>query len=153
MPRLEARVPPPVLLALIATAMWMASSVPPHWTLLPLSPWALPLALFAVGLAINAAGFRAIRKAGSTIDPTRPESASSLVVTGPFRISRNPMYLGFTVMLLAWAAYLQSLWTLAGPVLFVAYVDRLQIVPEEHALRRKFGADFDRYAAHVRRWL
>jgi protein-S-isoprenylcysteine O-methyltransferase Ste14 len=107
----------------------------------------------AAGVAFNVAGFRTIRRAGSTIDPTRPAAASTLVIGGPFRFSRNPMYVGFTLMLLAWAAWLQSPWAFAGPAAFALYLTRWQIVPEERALRAKFGAAYTAYEARVRRWL
>jgi protein-S-isoprenylcysteine O-methyltransferase Ste14 len=110
-------------------------------------------AFAAVGIAFNIAGFRSIQRAGSTIDPTRPAAASALVVGGPFRFSRNPMYVGLTSMLLALAAWLQSPWAFAGPVVFALYLTHWQIVPEERALRAKFGAAFNEYEAQVRRWL
>jgi protein-S-isoprenylcysteine O-methyltransferase Ste14 len=63
------------------------------------------------------------------------------------------MYLSLALMLLAWASQLGSPWALGGPLLFVWYVGRFQIGPEERALRIKFGNEFDMYARRVRRWL
>ncbi len=153
MRKLENLIPPPVLLLLVGLAMWAVGKLPGHWNSAPLIHYGTTALLAIVGFAFNAAGFRTIRKAGSTIDPTRPSAASTLVTHGPFQVTRNPMYVGFVVMLLAWAAYLQSMWALPGPLLLVMYLTRFQIIPEERALSAKFGADFDGYATRVRRWL
>ncbi|MEB0160908.1 isoprenylcysteine carboxylmethyltransferase family protein, partial [Pseudomonas sp. AH2 (2023)] len=88
----------------------------------------------------------------TTVNPLRPDKAAALVSGGVYRVTRNPMYVGMMLLLVAWAVYLDSAWVLAGPVAFVAYITRFQIAPEERVLRAKF-ADFDAYAARVRRWL
>jgi protein-S-isoprenylcysteine O-methyltransferase Ste14 len=73
----------------------------------------------------------------------KPHQASALVTDGFFAWSRNPIYVADALALLAFALL----------VLFIAYVDRFQIRPEERALRARFGADYERYCAKVRRWL
>lgn len=150
---LELRVPPPVLMAVVAVAMGLFAT--PASVLAWPGDWGIAAAavLAAAGVAVNVAGFRGIRHAGSTIDPTRPSAASALVVEGPFQFTRNPMYVGFTLLLLAWAAWLSSAWALAGPVVFVLYLTRWQILPEERALRARFGDAYTAYQARVRRWL
>jgi protein-S-isoprenylcysteine O-methyltransferase Ste14 len=150
---LDHRVPPPILMVAVALLMWLASRLTPGPAWPGTASIGAAVAFAAAGAAFNVAGFRAIRQAGSTIDPTRPAAASTLVTGGPFRFSRNPMYVGFTLMLLAWAAWLASPWVIAGPVLFALYLTRWQIVPEERALRARFGGAFAAYEAQVRRWL
>lgn len=150
---MDHRVPPPVLMVAFALLMWLAAKYTPGLAWPGTASVGAAAALAAAGIAFNVAGFRTIRRAGSTIDPTRPAAASTLVIGGPFRFSRNPMYVGFTLMLLAWATWLQSPWVFAGPVSFALYLTRWQIVPEERALRAKFGAAYTEYAARVRRWL
>ncbi len=83
----------------------------------------------------------------------KPEAASSLVVTGIYKVTRNPMYVGLSFLLLAWAVFLWSAWALLGPLVFLAYIFRFQIAPEERALATLFGADYSAYKARVRRWL
>jgi len=83
----------------------------------------------------------------------KPEKASSLVTTGIYRFTRNPMYLGLLFVLFAWAVFLASVWALLGPVAFVFYIDRFQIAPEEAILAGMFGAAYTEYKARVRRWL
>lgn len=114
----------------------------------------LSLALALVGSGICLAGVLAFRKAGTTVDPMRPAGTSSLVVAGIYSRSRNPMYLGFLLLLLAWGVFLaHPVALLAGPPIFVLYLNRYQIVPEERALEEKFGQDFIAYTRAVGRWL
>lgn len=150
---LDNRIPPPLMMLAVGVVMAGAAQLPPALGM-P-ATWRIGLAgaLLAAGLSVVALGVTRFRAVGTTIDPTTPQRASRLVIGGIYRFSRNPMYLGFATILLAWAAQLDSPWALAGPVLFVAFINRYQILPEEHALRHKFGAEFDAYAARVRRWL
>ena len=89
----------------------------------------------------------------TTISPVDLESASALVTSGVFRFSRNPMYVGFTAMLVGWAVCLAAPWALVGPVAFVLFTNRFQIIPEERVMRDKFGQAYDDYQAQVRRWI
>jgi len=98
-------------------------------------------------------GVVSFRRAKTTVNPLRPEASAALVSTGVYSFTRNPMYLGMALVLFAWAAYLSSIWSLVGPVLFALYITRFQIVPEERALERLFGASFAEYKKRVRRWL
>jgi protein-S-isoprenylcysteine O-methyltransferase Ste14 len=109
--------------------------------------------LVAAGLVFDVLGILAFRTFRTTINPLKPERASSIVTGGVYRVSRNPMYLGMALLLLAWATYLSALWSLAGPVLYVWYITRFQIVPEERVLERMFGDEYLAYTARVRRWL
>lgn len=63
------------------------------------------------------------------------------------------MYVGVGLVLVAWAVFLSSVWALLGPVAFVLFITRFQIVPEERALARRFGGEYASYKARVRRWL
>jgi protein-S-isoprenylcysteine O-methyltransferase Ste14 len=111
------------------------------------------LFLAIAGLVIALAGILAFQRVQTTINPTRPDSASSLVTTGIFRHSRNPMYLAMLLALLGWGVILGNLWSLAILPLFVAYMTRFQILPEERAMTEVFGSEFDEYRQKVRRWI
>jgi protein-S-isoprenylcysteine O-methyltransferase Ste14 len=150
---LENRIPPPVVGALVAAFMWGISGVGPR---LPLAPWAsyLLAAVFAIaGIAFDVMGIAAFRASRTTTNPLKPERASALVTGGVYRITRNPMYVGLLLLLLAWASYLAALLPLLGPVLLVVYLTRFQIQPEERVLQGIFGEAYSTYAARVRRWL
>ena len=93
------------------------------------------------------------RRRGTTVDPTEPERASVLVTGGANAVSRNPMYVGLTGLLLAHAVRRGS-WPALLPVAgFVLAIDRVQIAAEERALLARFGAEYDAYRAAVPRWL
>lgn len=150
---LEHRIPPPIVGALLAAGMWGLAqlSAPTGW---PLGlRIALALALALVGLAFLAPAGLAFRRAHTTVNPLTPEAATSLVVDGVYRYTRNPMYVGFALLLLAWAAWLAVPPGLLGPLLFVAWITRFQILPEERALQAHFGEEFTAYCRRVRRWL
>jgi protein-S-isoprenylcysteine O-methyltransferase Ste14 len=153
MDALESKVPPPVVTLLLAGAMKVVASIAPTLQLPSVTGTAAAAVLFAAGLLVEAAGAVSLLRAGTTFDPTHPRSASVLVVSGMYRLTRNPIYLGDLLLLLGWAVFLESPLALAMTPLFVLYIDRLQIRPEERALSELFGERYDEYRARVRRWL
>lgn len=153
MKSLDVMVPPPAVAAAVALAMWGISLTLPLLPL-PAAPRLAACTGFAiVALVISVAGVVAIRRAGTTINPTTPEATSSLVSSGIYRVTRNPMYLGLSLVLVAWAIFLSSAWAVLGPLAFVRYIGRFQIAPEERALSKLFGSEYEAYQARVRRWL
>jgi len=152
MPSLELKVPPPLVALLIAAAMWGLTLVIPRGEA-PSFRGAMAISIAVAGVALSLSGGLTFRRSKTTANPMKPQTASSLVVSGVYGLTRNPMYLGLLLLLLAWAAFLWSPWTLAGPVAFVAYISRFQIAPEERALASLFGGEYSAYKARVRRWL
>jgi protein-S-isoprenylcysteine O-methyltransferase Ste14 len=119
-------------------------------------PWRdLVCAAIAVAaLVVCALGVLPFRRAGTTVDPTRPERASALVTTGVYSMTRNPMYLGMLLLIVAWGLWLaNAAGMILGPLAFVLYIDRVQIPREERALAAAFGSDYTAYVGRVRRWL
>ncbi len=98
-------------------------------------------------------GLAAFRASRTTINPLKLDHASALVTGGVYRVTRNPMYVGVMLLLLAWGIYLSSLLSLAGLPVFVMYITRFQIQPEERVLRNIFGEKYSSYEKRVRRWL
>jgi protein-S-isoprenylcysteine O-methyltransferase Ste14 len=150
---LDLRIPPPIVAAFFAAAMWAVAGSGPQFQIDPPARYGVAGILLAAGFAFDLLGLAAFRAAHTTINPLKPQRSSSLVTGGIYRVTRNPMYVGLALLLLAWAVYLSSLLPLAGPLIFVLYVTRFQIQPEEQALKKIFGEEFSRYAAGVRRWL
>ncbi|HWS28033.1 MAG TPA: isoprenylcysteine carboxylmethyltransferase family protein [Xanthomonadales bacterium] len=105
------------------------------------------------GLLIAWSGVVSFRRARTTVNPLRPEAATSLVASGIYRYTRNPMYLGMLLVLIGWTVFLARPWALAVLPAFVAYMNRFQIGPEERALEGVFGGEFEAYRRRVRRWL
>lgn len=150
---LELKIPPPALALLTAGVMWGISRLAP---LLELPAFirvtaAAMIALAGGGFAL--AGVISIRRAATTINSMKPETTSSLVCSGIYRVTRNPMYLGLLFVLVAWAVFLSATWALLGPLAFVLYMNRFQIAAEERALSALFGSGYASYQSRVRRWL
>jgi len=151
---LELKIPPVAVALLLAVAMWFASSVVPLSFELPFAARAIAAAIPAlVGAGIGLAGVAAFRQARTSVNPIKPDAASALVGSGIYGVSRNPMYLGLLLALLAWATYLSNALAFIVGMAFVPYMNRFQIMPEERVLSASFGAEFADYKARVRRWL
>jgi protein-S-isoprenylcysteine O-methyltransferase Ste14 len=105
------------------------------------------------GLALAVRGVIDFRRARTTVDPRHPERSARIVTDGVYRWTRNPMYLGFVLLLLALAIALQSPFGLLVMALSAGFLQRFQIAPEERWLRVHFGAEYDAYRARVRRSL
>jgi len=150
---LELKVPPPLVALLFGVAMWtVARLLPPvHIT----GQWRFVLAGVCVGFGVIMAflGIFAFRQAKTTVNPVNPEKASSVVTGGVYSYTRNPMYVGLTALLAGWAIWLSTPWVFLGPVAFMLYLTRFQIIPEERVMSSKFGRDYDDYRNRVRRWL
>ncbi|WP_299803911.1 isoprenylcysteine carboxylmethyltransferase family protein [uncultured Shewanella sp.] len=136
-------------IALLASNDKVTTSVP---TLLDIKFIAIGLFLI-LGMLSAIAGVISFKRAKTTVNPLKPETASALVASGMYRLSRNPMYLGMTLALCAWACYLASLWSMLGIVGFMLYMQRFQIQPEERALEAIFGQAFIDYKKRVRPWI
>lgn len=139
---------PPVLLALgagLGFAIEELVSIP--FLHLPALGWGMIVAALAIDIWV----FAIFKQRRTNIRPDRP--ATALVISGPFFVSRNPIYVG-NVMILIGLALLRGTGGFAiAAVLFIALVTPLAILPEERHMRRQFGEDWDAYAARVRRWL
>lgn len=112
---------------------------------------ATALAAGSVGLA--GAAVARFRAAQTTVHPLHPEKATALVTDGPFKRTRNPMYVGMTGALAAHALGEGGLLTWLPVAGFVLAIDELQVQPEERAMEQKFGEEWDDYALRTRRWL
>ncbi len=149
----EHRVPPPLLMLVIGTIMATAM-LGPEPPLLPIAwRWGLAGGFFGAAGLFGFPAFAAFGKAETTINPVQVDRASTLVTTGIYRVTRNPMYVALSLLLCAWAAWLARPLPLIGPVAFVLLIDRFQIIPEERALLAKFGSAYSDYRRSVRRWL
>jgi protein-S-isoprenylcysteine O-methyltransferase Ste14 len=151
--RLELKVPPLLVLFIMAGAMLGVTYAAPALSFRVPGRTAVALALAALGAGAAIAGVIAFRGQHTTVNPLTPSASSAIVTGGIYRVSRNPMYLGFLLGLAGWAAYLSN----AGAALFlpafVAYLTRYQIKPEERALLAKFGSQYAEYMSRVRRWI
>lgn len=149
---LELKIPPPAVALLFCAAMWALSLGPPFFEVSLVIRAVVAIAIACVGGVLSVAGAIRFRQAKTTANPMKPQAASSLVTTGIFKATRNPMYLGLLFVVIGWAAFLCSLWSLVGPIAFALYITRFQIQPEERVLAGLFGAEYTAYQSRVRRW-
>ena len=150
---LELRIPPPVVALLIAAAMWGISLVTPLAEVPARIRLITAIVIALLGVATAISGVVAFRRAKTTLNPLKPETSSSLVTSGIYRLTRNPMYLGLALALLAWTVFLSSAWALPGLPAFALYMNRFHIAPEERVLSDMFGGAYTPYQGKVRRWL
>lgn len=153
MTNLELKIPPLILVLIFATLMWLFHQ---SFTIsLLVSNTALYLLLFFVscGLLIIIAGVLAFQKAQTTVNPTKPETSSTLVKNGIYNVTRNPMYVGMASILIGWGFYLANPGALVFVLGFIFYMNHFQIRPEEKILTNLFGQAFVDYCTTVRRWL
>jgi protein-S-isoprenylcysteine O-methyltransferase Ste14 len=145
------RILPPRLVLILLVAMGALHMLLPGPTLLafPYTLAGAPVA--ALGIAITLSGARLFSRVGTNIKTFNEPGV--LVTDGVFRWSRNPMYLGFVLLLLGSAILLGTVTPFAGPALFALIADRWYIAFEEQAMQQRFGADYMAYRGRTRRWL
>lgn len=151
MKSLENKIPPAVVWLVCALIMKSIAYVLPFVALPHLPIVAIVIALIGIGAGI--VGIWSFYKARTTINPLEPSQATHFVSEGIYKLSRNPMYVGLACCLISWAIWLSYLVPWLGVVLFIAYMTRFQIIPEERVLRQKFGDEYQNYCLKVRRWL
>lgn len=150
---LELRVPPLLLTALFGIGMALVSRVLP--SLQAEIPARSPVSIFlaATGTLLAVVALMQFRREQTTVDPRFPSRTARLVTGGVYRFTRNPMYFGFALALGGWTLWLAHPLSAIGLPLYVAYLDRFQIDPEERWLQQKFAEEFCAYQACVRRWI
>jgi protein-S-isoprenylcysteine O-methyltransferase Ste14 len=113
--------------------------------------WILGAIFFLTGLALNISGFVTQKRAGTDPIPFNP--STRIVSHGPYRFSRNPMYIGLALCTLGIAILVDSAWMLLAVPIGLVLIDRLIIMREERYLERKFGEEYLSYKQRVRRWI
>ncbi len=153
--KLELRIPPPVVMVLSGLLAFFMSGrslefIIEHTTVNH-AIW--PIFFLVLGVAIAVSGVKEFSRFKTTISPLNPHKTSSVVNSGIYRFSRNPMYLGMLLLLLGWADYLGNFMAFSGALFFILYITRFQIQPEERVLQELFKEDYQQYMQTVRRWL
>ncbi|MBM4125870.1 MAG: isoprenylcysteine carboxylmethyltransferase family protein [Nitrospira sp.] len=151
MHRLELKIPPAIVAALIAAGMWCVSFTLPAFTYAPMLVATVGLGL--IGFAIIGWAMLSFLEAQTTVNPMNPSSASVLVTSGVYRHTRNPMYLGIFLILVGWALFLANVLSFLVLPAFILYMNQFQIKPEERALKARFGREYLEYMAQAPRWI
>ena len=145
------KIPPPVITLIGALLIYYPSPFFPHLTLAAFN--VLPILSLVSGIAVIVSAIKSFKDYKTTINPLKPEIASSLITSGVFKYTRNPMYLGLLLILI----YLSLIFNVVGGCLvslgFIIYITKFQIIPEEVAMEKLFGNQFLEYKQQVRRWI
>lgn len=150
---LTLKIPPLVQLLVVALVMWLAARFLDTGETYSTWQGLLFILLLAAGVTIICVAMITLYKMGTTIDPRDPSQTSTLVSVGIFSYSRNPIYLGLLLILIAWNIHLYSFYACVGLPLFIWLITKLQIIPEEQQMGAKFGVDYFHYCERVRRWI
>jgi protein-S-isoprenylcysteine O-methyltransferase Ste14 len=153
MKSLELKVPPPVVVVITSLSMWLTPPI--LLNIFIANTWCSSLGAILMLLGVLTDAYAAVMffTAKTTISPIAPQKSSTLIVNGPFKLTRNPMYLGMAILLVGWALVLQNPLALLGPIFFVIYITRFQILPEERILSQKWGDAYTAYKSKTKRWL
>ncbi|WP_201553896.1 methyltransferase family protein [Psychrobacter immobilis] len=150
---LALKVPPVAQVIITAAAMYGVSKMVPALTFSLNGSTALAVGLGVMGLSLGIMGVTQFRIAQTTPNPQALEQVSSLVTSGVYQYSHNPMYVGLVLILLGWAFYLSHFLAFVLLPIFILYITRFQIQPEERMMAQKFGKIYQDYLNKVRRWI
>ncbi len=149
---LKNKIPPPIVALIFVSLIYLTSDI--FFTFSFQYQKLISLIIFLLGVLVSALALVEFIKLKTTINPMKPNQASSLVTRGIYRVSRNPMYLGILILLISFTFYLGAF--VSGGIflpLFVVYMNYFQIIPEEKAMEELFKNDFKGYTKKTRRWI
>jgi len=146
-------IPPPIIALACAGLIWASSHYFPEFGFEFEAQKKIAIFLAVLGIAIDIFSVRLFFKNNTTVNPHDPSKSEWLVTTGIYRFTRNPMYVGMAILLVAVGVWFGSWAFVPAAGLFILYLTRYQIIPEEQMLRKKFGEAYDRYCEKVRRWI
>lgn len=150
---LETKIPPPIVMTLCGGLAWAAARYLPALSFhLPFFN-AIAITWAVSGFVLNVYPKLAFKRNGTTVNPLKPGSTTYLVTSGIYCYTRNPMYLGHSMLLLSWSLYLQNLGALLTVPAFIVYITRFQILPEERHLSARFPIEYAAFCKQAPRWL
>ena len=150
---LELKIPPVFVVFITAIGIYLTRSIVPVNVLSVEHSKVIFYGFFALAMAIGITGALTFKLAKTTVNPVEIDKASSLVTHGIFKYSRNPMYLAMLFVLIGISIRMQNVFSPIFLVMFIAYMNRFQIVPEERMLSTLFGQGYASYLKQVRRWI
>ena len=150
---LEKKIPPLIVVLLLGLFMWGLSEKTYRIDSILDVPVVISIIFIILGIFFTFSGVIHFKVAKTTVNPINPSSASTLITTGIYKYSRNPMYLGFSFFLMAWGVFLLAPVNILFVVAYFLYMNKFQIIPEEKALLSLFGEEYRLYLDSVRRWL
>lgn len=153
MPFLELRIPPVLVVLILAAAMCLGTWLLPTLQFSLPGKWWVAVGFVFLGAGVVVVSAKQVIAARTTLDPRKPQKTRRLVTQGLFRYSRNPIYVGLLLLLVGLAVLLANALAFILLPIYVLYMSRFQIQPEERFMRQKFGKDYKIYVTKVRRWI
>ena len=147
---METKIPPPIVTLIFIFLIGFSNRLIEPFSFEYHTPLGVIIVICGLSVLISAA--RVFKQLETTINPMQPSQASKLAIIGPFKYTRNPMYLGMSIMLIGFGLIFGAKLTVCLVVMFVLYITVFQIIPEERAMQEKF-TDWKDYCSKVRRWL
>ena len=145
------KIPPPIVTIFFGLCIYLSRSYFPVFSGSALN--VLSIFFFVCGIFVFAAAVISFKKQKTTVNPISIENASSLVVSGIFKQTRNPMYLGMSLVLLGLTFKFNLIGGLLFTSIFMLFITIFQIKPEEIAMEKLFDQEWKNYTKNVRRWL
>lgn len=150
---MKLKIPPAAVMLFFGFLMWIIDRyLAPVFFEISLPNWISDIGII-IALAFGFFGLIEFYRHKTSVDPHKPDGASALVCSGIYKFSRNPMYVALLFLLAAFGLKLGNILVLAILPFFVLYMNRFQIIPEEEALLKKFGKEYETYSLCVRRWI
>jgi len=147
---METKIPPPIVTLIFIFLIGFSNRLIEPFSFEYQTPLGVMIIICGLSVLISAA--RVFKQLETTINPMQPSQASKLAIIGPFKYTRNPMYLGMSIMLIGFGLIFGAKLTVCFVAMFFLYITVFQIIPEERAMQEKF-ADWKDYCSKVRRWL
>ena len=145
------KIPPPIVTLAFGLMIYFSRNIFPDINNIIF--YVLSLFFIILGPFILISAVRSFKAEQTTINPININNASSLVISGVFKYSRNPMYLGMVFILLALSLRFNLVGGILFTSIFIMYITKFQIIPEEAAMKSIFGEDFNKYKNNTRRWI
>ena len=145
------KIPPPIVTLFFGLCIYLSRPYFPEFSFSILN--SLSTISFVLGITVFATAVSSFKRQNTTVNPISIEKASSLVVNGVFKYSRNPMYLGMLFILLGLTFKFNLIGGLLFTSIFMIFISIFQIKPEEAAMEKLFDQEWEDYIKNVRRWL
>ena len=148
---MKTKIPPPILALVMIGLIYLSSLfiVPTTFNY----QGSLSILVLILGFACLLPSFKLFAKFKTTITPLKPSNSTALVTEGMYRYSRNPMYLGMLIILLAISFKFNLVGGIVISLFFYIFITKFQILPEEEAMNELFGDEFIKYSNRTRRWI
>lgn len=149
---MEKKIVPPVQVIIVIILMYFLTYLFPSFSYSLPEKYVIVSFLISISICVGLLAIYTFRAHKTTINPITPEATSIIVNTGIYALSRNPMYLAMVIFIFAIALFCENFLAMLPVLLFVWFITKYQIIPEERVLALHFGGEYKQYLLEVRRW-